>query len=423
MVSPPPGVSSGSAFRPSPRSGRGTGRARARRRWCCRCRRGAGTARRSGPCRVGRDAGAVVHDPDLDPVAQGAGGDRAAGVPGGLYRSGVGDRGWPRPVPAGRRRRDQSGRSSGRSSATSRPPGPRSSSASGHDLVERDRPDERRRARRPAAGSCRAGSRPAGSAGPATRRRSPAARPRSCGVQVDLVGCAGCRRPPWLTASGRAQVVADGGEQGGAHAVGLDRAVALFGLLGRAAGVPAPTAACAANALSTRRSSGRAAGPAAARVTVVADRHLDVGLAGRGRGRLPDRGGDLPAGVVELAGRAFEQAHRGQPERLPELVEQGGQRVSRPAARCRPGWRAWPPRAAARAACRVRRAARSTTALTASGDDDEDQEREHVVPLGDGEGVQRRREVLVEQQAGGDGGGQRRAEAADQRDRRPRASR
>ncbi len=37
------------ACRPWPRSGRGTAPGRARLRWCCRCRPGAGTARTSGP--------------------------------------------------------------------------------------------------------------------------------------------------------------------------------------------------------------------------------------------------------------------------------------------------------------------------------------------------------------------------------------
>ena len=72
------------------------------------------------------------------------------------------------------------------------------------------------------------------------------------------------------------------------------------------------------------------------------------------------------------------------------------------------------PRRVARAASRVRRAARSTTALTISATATNDDEREDVLPLGDGELVQRRGEVVVEQQRAGDGG-----EPAPARARRP----
>ena len=54
--------------------------------------------------------------------------------------------------------------------------------------------------------------------------------------------------------------------------------------------------------------------------------------------------------------------------------------------------------AVARAACRVRRAARSTTELTSSRDHDEDHQGERRCSSRDGERVQRRREVVVEQQ-------------------------
>src|SRR5664280_2570286 len=47
---------------------------------------------------------------------------------------------------------------------------------------------------------------------------------------------------------------------------------------------------------------------------------------------------------------------------------------------------------------------------------EEDHERQHVVGLGDGEGVQRRHEEVVEQQAARDGGRQRRVDAADEGD-------
>ena len=140
---------------------------------------------------------------------------------------------------------------------------------------------------------------------------------------------------------------------------------------------------------------------------------------------VADAGGDPPGagsccscpGSAAASGAALQQGDAGEAEGLPELVEQRGQRRGCRAARCRPLWTVSPPRRGRAAASRVRRAARSTTALTADGDEQEDDQREHVLPLGDGELVDRWGEVVVEQQEADDGGDQRRLEAADQGDR------
>jgi hypothetical protein len=132
-------------------------------------------------------------------------------------------------------------------------------------------------------------------------------------------------------------------------------------------------------------------------------------------GACPTAPATCQPGVVEPVGGSFEQAHRGQPERLPNLIEEGCQRVGalqhaagqggeRGCLRGRPG------RLTGSAGGPLHDGAHGR------GDHDEDQQRERVVPLGDGEGAHRRREEVVEQQARGDSGGQRRVETADEGD-------
>ena len=77
MVSPPPGVSVRRPGVPPIASveAAATAPGRGRRRWCCRCRRAAGTVRTSGRVRSA-DAGPAVDHPQLDPVAQRAGGQQ-----------------------------------------------------------------------------------------------------------------------------------------------------------------------------------------------------------------------------------------------------------------------------------------------------------------------------------------------------------
>ncbi len=110
------------------------------------------------------------------------------------------------------------------------------------------------RARRPAGGSCRAGSPPAGPGGRATRRRWPAVRRGPAGSSRSR-GCAGSPRRPWrptagvrrswLTAASSAVRIRS------ASASGLARSASCWRRSWRSA-----TAASAANASSTRRSLG-----------------------------------------------------------------------------------------------------------------------------------------------------------------------
>ena len=142
MVRPPPGVSSGSACRPWPRSARGTAPGRgptpvvlsvSPSRWN-------GTNIRLAV--VVRDAGPAVDDPQLDPVAERAARSAAAARRRGVAQR-VGDQvGDDALQDAGST--STSGRSAGISTATVWPAGPRSSSAAGDDLVEVGRPREDR---------------------------------------------------------------------------------------------------------------------------------------------------------------------------------------------------------------------------------------------------------------------------------------
>ena len=158
-----------------------------------------------------RDARPPVDDPQLDPVAQRAAGERgrrarrgvAQRVGGQVGDDPLEDAGVDAPPRAGRRR-----------SA----PRPSAGAARGHPATgPRSRPGRPGAgtppAPRPAAGSCRAGCRPAGPACPATHRRSPAARrgPRRSHctsvarrlVTAALAEASGVRRS-WLTAASSA---------------------------------------------------------------------------------------------------------------------------------------------------------------------------------------------------------------------------
>ena len=171
MVRPPPGVSSGVRVPPiasvEPARQR---EARGRRRWCCRCRRGAGTARRPGRGRPAEMPGprsmtrSSTRSPRLLPVT--VGGRRRASTAA-RWRPG-----WRRPARAGPgRQRPPAGRP-GRRSRTARAAGP--------EVVQRQRDAPRRAPTGRADDRQRAGLQPAhveqvvdqpGRAGRATRRR------------------------------------------------------------------------------------------------------------------------------------------------------------------------------------------------------------------------------------------------------------
>ena len=197
-----------------------------------------------------------------------------------------------------------------------------------------------------------------------------------------------------------AQVVADGGEQGGAHLVGLGQRCGLRGSLAQ------PDAVADHGAPGPRRRRA-AAGPRPRAVRRAAP------------GRRPS-----PAGTSVSASLGAAQAGPALATAVPAIVVASragsptSERRSRGPARASAGSASSPPRtlparlarvrdsAAARAAWRVRRAARSTAELTSVATSDEDEQRERVVRLADGEGVQRRGEVVVEQHRASDRGDQ-----------------
>ena len=153
------------------------------------------------------------------------------------------------------------------------------------------------------------------------------------------------------------------------------------------------TAAWAANAPTRRWSSACSSRPRRASTSGLAGGHLGVGVAGpraplaRRWPRTAQPSSVRSSSVTEVEAEglphplaASRRAPSSPPSTLPARL-----------ARVRDS-------AAARAACRVRRAARSTAELTSAATSDEDEQRERVVGLADGQRVQRRREVVVEQQ-------------------------
>ena len=131
-----------------------------------------------------------------------------------------------------------------------------------------------------------------------------------------------------------AQVVADRGEQRGAQPVGLGerrwrRRPARRGAPGAAR--PRPGRRTPRPPAGRRRPADR---PRRTRDELVVDRDLDVALAGRQARAVADAGGDPPGVGVALAvrgrrgasGRRSSRVTPVEPERLPELFEQGGQR-------------------------------------------------------------------------------------------------
>ena len=216
----------------------------------------------------------------------------------------------------------------------SRPPAPSSSRARGttssRPIAVRVTPEHAR----PAAGSCRAGWPPAGRAGPATRRRWPAARRgRSASNSTSwlrrlataaFAEASGVRRS-WLTAASSAVRIRSASASG--RAVAASSASRSW----RSA-----TAAWAANASTIRRSAASSRRPRSTTVTgrrrparrsspppgwctaAVADAgHDPPGVPARGPVRAP---GGAPAASSSSADRA-------QPEGLPQPVQQRGQRA------------------------------------------------------------------------------------------------
>ena len=222
-----------------------------------------------------------------------------------------------------------------------------------------------------------------------------------------------------------AQVVADRGEQRAAQPVGLADLAGRRGLLGE------PFLAQRDRGLGGERLDDPPVGGGEDPSTqdereLVVDRDVDVGLARASRhGVAADAGGDLP-GVRRRAGCRACAAASG-----PTL-----QQRRRWSGRTSPG-----PARAARSAVGSPRSTLPATVDSVSrlgpgpgglgrtaggqvdhgahadGDEQEDQQGQQVLPLGDGELVQRWGEEVVEQQEADDRGGQRRVEPADERDR------
>ena len=202
MVSPPPGVSSGSSVPPIA-SARPRDRARPSPTPVCVVAVAEPLERQEDPvARPRRDAGAAVDDPQLDLVAVRAGGDRAAAARAGCSAAAlamrltrtrsssagsaqhlgqvVGDVGRDVGRPAGRGRRGRAGRP---------PPAPIGCGV--HAERAGLQPAHVEQVRRPA-----------GRAGPATRRRWPAARRGPRRRPVDVVAAQAARPRPWPRPAG-----------------------------------------------------------------------------------------------------------------------------------------------------------------------------------------------------------------------------
>ena len=336
------GLLRGRACRPWPRSARGTGPARARHRWCCRCRRAAGTGRRPGRSSVGGMPGPAVDDPQLDAVAEAAAGDqrraRPAGCTAGRCRPG-----WRGPAPAGRGRRARAGRSSGTSTTTGRPAGAEVVQGQRHHLVERERAVDRPTARRPAAGSCRAGCPPGGRAGPGTRPRSSSSSSWSSGdhsmsslrrlVTAALADASGVRRS-WPTAASSAVRIRSPSASGTAAAAASAEPVPLQdhrGLRGERPDRRRWSSARSGRPAQREHQACRRPAPRCRRPGALHGRagagHDRPASAGRARRRPAGRRRRVRSSSVT----------RGQPEGLADPLEQRGQRRLAAAARCRPG--------------------------------------------------------------------------------------
>ena len=177
-----------------------------------------------------------------------------------------------------------------------------------------------------------------------------------------LAEASGVRRS-WLTAD----------EQGGAHPVGLGRAVwpprpARPGV--PAAGRPRPGRRTPRRRAGRRR---RAIRPRRTRERSSSTGTSTSPSAGVTAGLAADAGGDPPRVGVALAcpasrgvGAAFEQGDAGAGRTSRGAVPAARAAAGRRAARCRPGWTGSRPRRGPGRPRRVRRAARSTTVLTAT---------------------------------------------------------
>ena len=234
---------------------------------------------------------------------------------------------------------------------------------------------------------------------------------RSCGDQSTSL----LRRlvtAAFAEARGRAQVVPDRGEQRRAHPVGLAPAV-------RPPRPPRPSR-CRSRidrGLRGERADdalvlGQQRPPAQGEHERVAGGHLGVGVL-RALARLgAGTGHDRPRVGRAAGGRtAVGVGCRARSSSVTDVSPNASRTRSSSAGSAvspRSTLPASVPRvsasAVARAACRVRRAARSTTELTSTATTTKTHEGQRVVRLADGERVQRRGEVVVQQQRPADGG-------------------
>ena len=285
------------------------------------------------PFQVGRrDARPAVDDPELDPVAEPAAGDERRACPAGSSAAR-----WP---PGWRRTRSSSpgsARTSGRSSGTST-----TTAAPGRPQVVQAPGARRRRGRparlstdrrRPAAGSCPAGCRPAGPAGRATRRRSASSSSRSCGVQLDVGAAqagdrrlgrrpAGVRRS-WPTAASSAVRIRSASASGSAAAAASAEPVPVEDD-GRLGGERPDDALVLGRQRAARAGRARGVSPAGTSVSASSGRRTArCRHWPRPSTRRPGRGGRA---VVARRPSSLQQGDRRQPERLADPLQQRGQR-------------------------------------------------------------------------------------------------
>ena len=219
----------------------------------------------------------------------------------------------------------------------------------------------------------------------------------------------------------RTQVVADRGEQRGAHPVGLGERPGGGGLLGEAF-LRSATAAWAANASTMRRSAASSRRPLSTTVSRSSTGTAVSPALGLHARPVADAGHHPPGALVAGAvgsplgvGGQFQHADRAQPEGLPQPVQQGRQRPFTAQDAAGDGGQG----------LRVGGGAGGLPGppgghvdhpADRDRDADEDAEGEQVFRLGDGQRVEGRGEEPVQQQRADERGDQRRPHPADQRD-------
>ena len=266
------------------------------------------------------------------------------------------------------------------------------------------------RARRPAAGSCRAGCRRAGRAGRSRRRSSRGTRAASSARPVDVV-LPQARDRGLDRGERRAQVVRDGLQERGAQLVRLREPSACRGCRPRARPRSRPTASWARERVEHRRSAGQRRARAARARRQVAERSRRRAVRRASPAARARRPTPRPATRRRLCARSTAIASEpNDARRCSTRLGSGSRRRRSPRAA-----RAPRPRHARALPSAARRAASVDEGAHDDGDRRGRRTSARAFSPLDRQGVERRREVVVGEQEAADRGDEPRPEAADRR--------